>query len=136
MICFHCSISTGKSLTSLSLKIEGSSFFLFWFVFVLSVVVYEFIRERFLFVIIGLVILEVLHLYDISMRMRHRKLWIGSMVTLPATSFFLYWLWYCIDCVDNSLQLYGISLLIAGRVVDGREITVQFAKYGPNAERM
>lgn len=23
-----------------------------------------------------------------------------------------------------------------GRVVDGREITVQFAKYGPNAERM
>jgi len=23
-----------------------------------------------------------------------------------------------------------------GRMVDGREITVQFAKYGPNAERM
>lgn len=23
-----------------------------------------------------------------------------------------------------------------GRVVDGREIMVQFAKYGPNAERM
>jgi hypothetical protein len=24
----------------------------------------------------------------------------------------------------------------SGRVVDGREIMVQFAKYGPNAERM
>jgi hypothetical protein len=28
------------------------------------------------------------------------------------------------------------SALFAGRVVDGREIMVQFAKYGPNAERM
>jgi len=29
---------------------------------------------------------------------------------------------------------FGFFLL--GRVVDGREIMVQFAKYGPNAERM
>lgn len=27
-------------------------------------------------------------------------------------------------------------MFISGREVDGREITVQFAKYGPNAERM
>ena len=27
-------------------------------------------------------------------------------------------------------------LTILGKVVDGREIMVQFAKYGPNAERM
>lgn len=35
--------------------------------------------------------------------------------------------------------LFLFCLLISiflGRVVDGREITVQFAKYGPNAERM
>lgn len=29
-----------------------------------------------------------------------------------------------------------LGVLVAGRVVDGREIMVQFAKYGPNAERM
>jgi arginine/serine-rich splicing factor 2 len=29
-----------------------------------------------------------------------------------------------------------LKFLISGRMVDGREITVQFAKYGPNAERM
>jgi len=27
-------------------------------------------------------------------------------------------------------------IIFSGRMVDGREITVQFAKYGPNAERM
>lgn len=27
-------------------------------------------------------------------------------------------------------------IFLAGRVVDGREMAVQFAKYGPNAERM
>lgn len=31
---------------------------------------------------------------------------------------------------------YCFLLFILGRVVDGREIMVQFAKYGPNAERM
>jgi hypothetical protein len=36
-------------------------------------------------------------------------------------------------------RLYVVQLccvLFAGRLVDGREIMVQFAKYGPNAERM
>lgn len=37
---------------------------------------------------------------------------------------------YCINFVANDI------FFLAGRVVDGREITVQFAKYGPNAERM
>lgn len=37
------------------------------------------------------------------------------------------------DKYVNESELYGF---LAGRVVDGREMAVQFAKYGPNAERM
>lgn len=32
--------------------------------------------------------------------------------------------------------IFFLIFFILGRVVDGREITVQFAKYGPNAEKM
>jgi arginine/serine-rich splicing factor 2 len=32
--------------------------------------------------------------------------------------------------------IWNLKFFISGRMVDGREITVQFAKYGPNAERM
>lgn len=35
-----------------------------------------------------------------------------------------------------TILMYCFTHLFTGRVVDGREITVQFAKYGPNAERM
>jgi hypothetical protein len=34
------------------------------------------------------------------------------------------------------LMICCLSFFFSGRVVDGREIMVQFAKYGPNAERM
>lgn len=35
------------------------------------------------------------------------------------------------------IYIFLVSFLFfSGREVDGREITVQFAKYGPNAERM
>ena len=34
------------------------------------------------------------------------------------------------------LELIDPFLWHAGKVVDGREIMVQFAKYGPNAESM
>jgi splicing factor, arginine/serine-rich 2 len=51
-----------------------------------------------------------------------------------------------VDRLDGTFYLTGSHkficsarfeiLCVAGRVVDGREIMVQFAKYGPNAERM
>lgn len=31
---------------------------------------------------------------------------------------------------------YHVCLLVKGKMVDGRAMMVQFAKYGPNAERM
>ena len=34
------------------------------------------------------------------------------------------------------IVVHFVRVLFAGRVVDGREFMVQFAKYGPNAERM
>ena len=34
------------------------------------------------------------------------------------------------------LKYVYILCYVPGTVVDGREITVQFAKYGPNAEKM
>lgn len=38
--------------------------------------------------------------------------------------------------IKFSNLMIKLGVLVAGRVVDGREIMVQFAKYGPNAERM
>lgn len=40
----------------------------------------------------------------------------------------------CVLCVWIVVHLWCV--LFAGKLVDGREIMVQFAKYGPNAERM
>ncbi|MFQ6630115.1 hypothetical protein Gotur_007048 [Gossypium turneri] len=43
-----------------------------------------------------------------------------------------------VDRLDGTflLHVYALSVCLLWRVVDGREITVQFAKYGPNAERI
>lgn len=43
--------------------------------------------------------------------------------------------------IENCVTVFCLltracQLYFSGRVVGGREITVQFAKYGPNAERM
>lgn len=42
---------------------------------------------------------------------------------------------YCMLMIRLTVELIH-ALIFLGRAVDGREITVQFAKYGPNAERM
>jgi hypothetical protein len=39
-------------------------------------------------------------------------------------------------CAFGAWIQHEASFSVSGRVVDGREITVQFAKYGPNAEKM
>lgn len=71
----------------------------------------------------------VLPLFDTSMLMKHRRLWIGLMVFSLS-----YWSTY----YENIYCIFGGSLYccLVGRVVDGREMAVQFAKYGPNAEKM
>lgn len=75
---------------------------------------------------VGPVIPEVLHLFGISMLMRPKRQWRSLMVPFFPTL---------------SNEKYDVTLVLlvsflSGRNVDGREIMVQFAKYGPNAERM
>lgn len=81
----------------------------------------------------GLVNLVVLPLFDTNMPMRHKRLLIGLMVLAFLCFYYEFVLFGNIWWV-KLLILY--MFLIAGRVVDGREIAVQFAKYGPNAEKM
>lgn len=77
---------------------------------------------------LGLVIRVVLHLFAISIKMKLTKQWRGLMVKIVQILFLFV------------LLVTGLNmkrpLFVSGRVVDGREITVQFAKYGPNAEKM
>lgn len=79
--------------------------------------------------VLGLVIRVVLRLFDISIKMKLIKLWKGLMVNYINIFSF---------CVlgDEFRFMKRLCLFVSGREVDGREITVQFAKYGPNAEKM
>lgn len=72
----------------------------------------------------------VLHSCVTSMLMRLRRPLRGSTVCMLVV-FTNEW-FRVIECVSFERTNFNYS----GRMVDGREITVQFAKYGPNAERM
>ena len=79
----------------------------------------------FFLVLIGLEIHGDLPLFDISMRTRPRRQWRSLMVRTG----------FVFVCNDISVCVY-VNAIVSGRVVDGREIMVKFAKYGPDAERM
>lgn len=68
---------------SSSLATEGLVSVIYLFIFVYCLYVYLFILQRFFFLFfggIGLVIREVLLLFDTSMQMRRKRLWTGLMV--------------------------------------------------------
>lgn len=68
---------------SSSLATEGLVSVFYLFIFVYCLYVYLFILQRFFFLFfggIGLVIREVLLLFDTSMQMRRKRLWTGLMV--------------------------------------------------------
>lgn len=74
---------------------------------------------------------EVSLLFGISMRTRHRRRWKSSMV-----SFIFSNSESTIILLAGFIHLFVYFTFSLGKIVDGREIMVQFAKYGPNAERM
>ena len=73
---------------------------------------------------------EVSRLFGINTRTRHKRRSKSSTVSFTFP-----------NSIATSMLEAGVLFIVhfyclLGKIVDGREIMVQFAKYGPNAERM